>query len=132
MVGSRKTYVAVVEDDESLCRAMGRLLRAQGLHPVTYTSAEALLEDGRRPRFECLLLDIRLPGMSGIELCRHLASSGSTAPAIFLTATADETELREEAMRAHGVAYLRKTAAFEVVLAAIRTAINESPGGATQ
>ena len=56
-------YVAVVDDDESLCRSVGRLLRAAGIEAVTYGSAEAFLEDAKRPQFDCLLLDVQLGGM---------------------------------------------------------------------
>ena len=51
-------YVAVVDDDEELCRSFGRLLRAAGFQPITYGSAEALLADTKHPQFDCLLLDV--------------------------------------------------------------------------
>lgn len=124
-----KTYIAIVDDDEGICRSLGRLLRAAGMQPVAYSSAEALLADIRQPRFECLVLDVQLGGMSGIELNRQLALSGSVAPVIFLTAH-DEPELREQAMRTHCRAYLSKIESGEVVLAAIRDAIQSKAVGA--
>jgi len=81
-----KTYIAIVEDDESLCRSLARLLHASGYHPVTYLSAEAFLDDTKRPAFDCLVVDIQLSGMSGIELGQHLLEHGMTIPLIFLTA----------------------------------------------
>ena len=57
-----QTYVAVVDDDESVCRALSRLLRAEGIQPVSYLSAEAFLADTKRPQFDCLVLDIQLGG----------------------------------------------------------------------
>jgi FixJ family two-component response regulator len=60
--------VAVIDDDSSLCRALGRLLRAAGMQSVAYASAEAFLADPDRSRFDCLVVDIQLSGMSGIEL----------------------------------------------------------------
>lgn len=117
-------YVAVVDDDESLCRSMGRLLRAQGIHAVTYLSAEDFLGDAKRPEFDCLVLDIRLGGMSGIELNRQLVSSGSTTPVIFLTAN-DDAKMRDEAERTPHAAYLKKTDSAEVVLEVIRKAIHQ-------
>jgi FixJ family two-component response regulator len=78
------TCVAVVDDDESLNRSLARLLRASGIHPVTYLSAESFLDDAKRPEFDCLILDIQLGGISGIELCERLAATGSTTPVVKL------------------------------------------------
>jgi FixJ family two-component response regulator len=113
----------VVDDDSSACRSLGRLLRAAGFQAVTYLSAQAFLADTKHPEFDCLLLDIQLEGMSGIELGELLASSGSTTPVIFITSH-DEPELRERAQRIPGATYLRKTAMGEAVLAAIHRAIS--------
>ena len=68
MSSTKQIYVAVVDDDENLCRSYGRLLRAADIQPVTYPSAEAFLADTKRPQFDCLVLDIQLGGMSGIQL----------------------------------------------------------------
>lgn len=57
-----KSYVAVVDDDASVCRSMGRLFHGAGFEPITYASAEVFLEDTKRPRFDCLVLDIQLGG----------------------------------------------------------------------
>lgn len=80
MSRSTHTYVAVVDDDENLCRSSGRLLRAVGLFPVSYPWAEAFLPDTERPYFDCLVLDVRLGGMSGIELRPRLNEMGPTSP----------------------------------------------------
>ena len=117
----RQTYVAVVDDDESVCRSFSRLLRAEGMQPVTYLSAEAFLADTKRPKFDCLVFDIQMSGMSGIELHRELNSSGSRTPVIYITAH-DEPGTREEAKAAGCVAYFRKTASGEAVIEAIRRA----------
>ena len=119
-------YIAVVDDDDSLARSLSRLLRATGIHPVSYASAEELLADDKRPRFDCLVLDIRLGGMSGIELTQRLAAEGSTAAVIFNTAY-DEPEIREQALQMGCAAYLRKTEPGETVLAAISRAIRQRP-----
>ena len=58
-------YIAVIDDDPSFCRSLSRWLQATHFQPVVYRSAEAFLEDGKRPRFDCLLLYIQLGGMSG-------------------------------------------------------------------
>jgi FixJ family two-component response regulator len=115
------TYVAVVDDDENACRALSRLLRADGLQPVTYPSAEAFLADSKRPVFDCLVFDVQLGGISGIELHRQLAASGSSTPVIYVTAH-DEPETREQAEATGCAAYFRKTAPGRDVLQAIRRA----------
>ena len=116
-----QTYVAVVDDDESVCRALSRLLRAEGIQPVSYLSAEAFLADTKRPQFDCLVLDIQLGGMSGVDLHRQLQASGSSTPVIYITAH-DEPETRERAQAAGCAAYFRKTAPGQDVLRAIRRA----------
>lgn len=121
MSAACQTYVAVVDDDESACRALSRLLRAEGTQPVGYLSAEAFLADTKRPKFDCLVLDIQLSGMSGMELQRQLQASGSSTPVIYITAH-DEPETREQAEAGGCVAYFRKTAAGQEVLQAIRRA----------
>ena len=117
-----KSYVAIVDDDESICRSLSRLLLVAGLQPVAYSSAEAFLADNKHPGFDCLVLDVQLGVLSGIELSQQLVLAGSTVPVIFLTAH-DEPELREQAMRTSCLAYLSKTEPGDVVLATIREAI---------
>lgn len=114
-------YVAVVDDDENLCRSLGRLLRATGIQPITYTSAEAFLADTKRPQFDCLVLDIQLGGMSGIELAQELVANGGHTPFIYLTAH-DEPEVRERAEALGCAAYFRKTDPGAELLEAIRKA----------
>ena len=116
-----ESWVAVVDDDESLLRSIARLLRAAGLHTVTYRSAEEFLQEERHPRFDCLIVDIQLGGMSGIELCSHLARLGSVTPVVFLTAH-DDGESRERAERAGCAAFLSKRDPADVVLAAVARA----------
>jgi FixJ family two-component response regulator len=113
------TCVAVVDDDDSLCRSLGRLLRAAGIQPVTYRSAEAFLADDKRPRFDCLVLDVQLGGMSGIELGRRLVAEGGHAPFIFISAF-DDPQTRSDAEASGCAACFRKTDAGADVLAAIR------------
>ena len=112
-------YVAVVDDDESLCRSFGRLLRASGIQPITYASAEAFLADTKQPRFDCLVLDIQLGGMSGIELSRRLTAEGGHAPVIIITAH-DDPNGRAEAEAAGGAGYFHKSDSGADVLEAIR------------
>jgi len=88
------------------------------MHADTYPSAEAYLDAGPHRGLDCLILDIELGGMSGIELCEHLRSAGVQAPVIFLTAH-EGPEWRERAERAGCAAFFTKSEAGDVVLAAI-------------
>ena len=110
--------VAVVDDDESFGRAIGRLLRASKLEPSVYTSAEDFLEDDARLATDCLVLDINLGGMSGLDLQRRLAAQGSTTPIIFVTAD-DTPTYRTEAQQLGCAAYLRKPVPGSLLLGAI-------------
>jgi len=113
------TYVAVVDDDENICRSFGRLLRAAGMQPITYASAESFLADTKHPQFGCLVLDIQLGAMSGIELAQRLADAGGRTPIIFITAH-DDPEARSAAEALGCAAYFQKTEPGKEVLEAIR------------
>jgi FixJ family two-component response regulator len=119
---TRTIYIAVIDDDESLCRSMSRLLRAVHFQPVTYPSGEAFLEDTKRPKFDCLLLDIQLKGMSGLDLRRRLSAVKYDTPVIFITAH-DDPQVREQAEASGCAGYFRKTDSGADVLAAIRRVI---------
>jgi FixJ family two-component response regulator len=114
-------YVAVVDDDENLCRSLGRLLRATGMNPITYNSAEAFLADTRHPQFDCLVLDIQLAGMSGIELAQQLVAQGEHTPFIYITAF-DDPEVRATVEAVGCAGYFRKTEAGMELLEAIKKA----------
>jgi FixJ family two-component response regulator len=114
-------YVAIVDDDENFCRSLGRLLRAAGMQAITYTSGEAFLADTKHPRFDCLVLDIQLGGMSGIELAGRLLAYGRPTPFIYVTAH-DDPEVRVQAEATGCVAFFLKTDPGGQVLEAIRRA----------
>jgi FixJ family two-component response regulator len=124
-VANGNIYVAVVDDDESLCRSLSRLLRTAGFQPVSYASAEAFLEDAKHPQFDCLLLDIQLGGMSGLELSRRLKAVRNTTPFVFITAH-DAPEMRAEALACGCAAYFSKTDPGALVLDAISQAVRRS------
>ncbi len=123
MNNNRKIQVALVDDDACLCKAVSRLLAASGIQSTTYTSAEAFLDDQAYQDAECLILDIQLNGLSGIDLQRHLIAIEKLVPVIFITAH-DEPETREQAQRLGCVAYLRKTDPGQAVIEAIRRAVS--------
>jgi FixJ family two-component response regulator len=99
--------VVVVEDDAGLRAALEKVLSAGGHSRMTFESAEALLESGAAAGAGCLVLDIRLPGMSGVELYRELVARGSAPPVIFMTAY-DDLAVRAETERLGAAAYLVK------------------------
>jgi FixJ family two-component response regulator len=119
---AQRSVVIVVDDDPSLLKSVARLLAHHGIDSRTFASAEALLESDSVQTATCLLLDIHLGGISGIELQRRLAASGSKWPVIFMTASDDEAT-RNEAMDAGCIAYLRKPFAQHVLLNAISKAV---------
>jgi len=119
MNSATPTYVAVVDDDENICRSFGRLLRAAGLQPVNYDSAESFLADTKHPQFGCLVLDIQLGAMSGIELAQRLSAAGERTPIIFITAH-DDPQGRDAADAVGCAAYFRKTDSGKEVLETIR------------
>jgi FixJ family two-component response regulator len=110
--------VAVVEDDVSMMTGIERLLWAHGFATEAYASAEAYLDHAAVSRASCLVIDIHLGGMSGIELRRRLAASGSTQSVIFMTAVDNELT-RKEAMAAGCIAYLPKPFPANLLLDAV-------------
>jgi FixJ family two-component response regulator len=122
MSNPRNIYIAVIDDDESLCRSMSRLLRASNLQAITYLSAEAFLADTKRPKFDCLLLDIQLKGMSGLDLSQRLSAVKDTTPVVFITAH-DDQEVRAQAEASGCAGYFRKIDSGADILAAIHRAI---------
>jgi FixJ family two-component response regulator len=114
--------IVVVEDDAAMAKAIERLLRAGGYHAVLFSSAEQMLEATDADRASCLVLDIHLPGISGLQLWRQLISMGCTSPVIFITAH-DDASSREEAERLGCAAYFPKPFEGRGLLQAIRQAV---------
>ena len=121
---SVRSYIAIIDDDESVCRSLGRLLQSVGMHPVCYTSAEDFLDDRMRVSFDCLVIDVQLGGISGLELHRRLTACQVRTPVIYITAQ-DDPAAREQAFEAGCVAYFRKTDPGGDVIAAIHQAIGK-------
>lgn len=113
--------VGVIDDYEGLRRSFTRLLNAVGMQPTCYASAEEFLVDPHRPEFDCLLLDVQLPGMSGLDLASALASSGSNTPVILMTAL-DEEDERVHALKMGCFSYFRKSESAKAILEAVRNA----------
>jgi FixJ family two-component response regulator len=118
---TQRTVVIVVDDNSGFLKSVARLLTVHGFSVDVFGSAEALLEGNTVQTAACLLLDIHLGGISGIELQRRLAASGSACPVIFMTAI-DDDATRKEALDAGCIAYLRKPFAPQLLLDAINKA----------
>ena len=121
MLSEKSFTVFVVDDDDSVRKALGRLLKANGFKVMTFESAEDFLVSNRGRTEGCIVLDIGLPGMSGLELHEKLASSGSKKPVIFITAQ-DNPQWQEAAAETDAVAYLRKPFDQQSLLDALNAA----------
>ena len=122
-MAERKTrVVCVVDDDASLRRSVRNLLSSVGFQVETFASAEEFLESTRRAHAGCLVLDLRMAGMNGLDLLKHLAATGSRLPVDILTAHGDD-EARRQALEAGAVAFLGKPFRSDALLDAVRTAL---------
>ncbi|HYC09396.1 MAG TPA: response regulator [Steroidobacteraceae bacterium] len=115
--------VAIIDDDASACRALGRLLRGMGFEVSTYGSAEAFLADPARERFSGLLVDIQLGGMSGLDLQQRLRAEGSRTPVIFITAH-DDPAVRSLAVQRGCAGFFRKTDPGASIIETLRRVTN--------
>ena len=113
--------IAVVDDDASTLKGIERLLGAYGFATKVFASAEAFLDLNAAADVDCLLIDIQLGGMSGIELRHHLTASGCRLPVIFMTAFDDEAT-RMQAQSAGCIAFLHKPFGVNLLLGAIEKA----------
>jgi FixJ family two-component response regulator len=102
-----QSVVAIVEDDVAIQRALARLLSTAGWHAVPFPSAEAFLQTGQHAGLDCLVLDVWLPGITGVDLLEYLAATGCILPAVLMTAR-DDLQMRRRARQAGAVAYLLK------------------------
>ena len=117
--------VAIVDDDESVLRSLQDLIESDGLSTLCFGSAEQFLDAEARNKAACLIADIRMPGMSGLELQAQLKAERCRIPIIFITAHGD-TEMRMRAMREGAVEFLTKPFDDEVLLKAVNAALDRS------
>jgi FixJ family two-component response regulator len=116
--------IFVVDDDPSVRKALKRLLSSAGFEVATFGSAEEVLTSARGESPGVFVMDVRMPGLSGLELQRELAASGSRVPVVFITAYRDD-RARTLAHQAGAVAYLEKPVDGEVLLEAIRAGLKQ-------
>ena len=115
--------VAVVEDDASYRAALHRLLKSAGFSVQLFESAEDFLNSGQQHETGCLIADIRMPGMSGLDLQAKLNADHCPIPTIFITAHGDE-KMRLQAMRGGAVKFLAKPFDATVLLESVRVAVD--------
>ena len=115
--------ISVVDDDHSVRDSLSSLIRSVGLSVEVFGSAEAFVTSEALGRTDCLILDVRMPGMSGLELQRLLALSHPQVPVVFITAHASDDDIRSRALKDGAVAYLSKPLSEETVLNAVETAL---------
>ncbi|MGB9435230.1 MAG: response regulator [Candidatus Acidiferrum sp.] len=118
----RTKLVAIVDDDDSMRNALLGMLRVVGLPARAFSSAEEFLDSGQQHQIACLIADIRMPGMSGLELQAKLNADHCRVPIIFLTAHGDE-KMRMQALRAGAVEFMAKPFDDEVLLESVRAAL---------
>jgi FixJ family two-component response regulator len=120
--GENPKMVAVVDDDESFRGALQRLLKSAGFPVRSFASAEDFLKSGQQHDTGCLITDIRMPGMSGLDLQAKLNADRCPIPTIFITAHGDE-KMRLQAMRGGAVKFLAKPFDDAILLESVRTAL---------
>ncbi len=119
---SDRPMISVVDDDESLRRSLSNLLRSVGFGVETFASADEFLRSAQRENTGCLVLDLQMPGMSGLDLLRQLAFRDSRIRVVILTAHGDE-ETRRRSLQAGAVAFLDKPFHSDALLDAVRAAV---------
>ena len=123
MATQRETkFVAILDDDDSMRSAVHGLLECAGFSAQAYASSEEFLKSGQQHQIACLITDIRMPGMSGLELQAKLNAERCKIPIIFITAHGD-AKMKMQALRAGAVEFLAKPFDDEVLLESVRAAL---------
>ena len=120
-----KNLISVVDDDESVRRTTTLLIESFGFRAAAFESAEIFLNSGHLHDTSCLIVDVQMPGMDGLQLQSHLAAAGCGIPIIFITAY-ESRDSRQRAMQAGAAAFLGKPFSDEQLLQIIRSALRFS------
>jgi len=116
--------VSIVDDDESVRESLRGLIRSIGLRVETFASAQAFSTSEQLGKTDCLILDVRMPGKSGLELQRELAANQRDIPIIFITAHGSDEGVRARALRDGAVAFLSKPFSEDALLEAVNAALS--------
>ena len=122
MQATRKPIIYVVDDEVSMCRAMKRLILSMGMDVETFSSGLEFLNSDYKEQNACLIADIKMPGMGGIELRKKLAANGSKLPVIFITAL---DNIRDEAKKVGAAGFFQKPVDDQALLDSIQWALNK-------
>ena len=120
---SETALISIVDDDESMREAIQSLLRSVGFRAKTFASGEQFLQSDQIENTACLILDVRMPGMSGLDLQRRLMATQCRIPIVFVTAHGEE-EARSRALQEGAVDFLLKPFSEEALLNAIQAALH--------
>jgi len=120
--------IAIVDDDAAVRRTTARLVEALGYRAAAFESAESFLESDQVSETSCLVADVYMPGINGLELQSHLAAAGHSIPIMFITAY-DTKESRQRAMQGGAIAFLIKPFSEELLLETIRAALERDDSG---
>lgn len=118
-----KSLIAVVDDDQSVREGLENLISSVGFEVKPFASAEDFLDSDTLLQTDCAILDVCLPGISGLELQQRLAADGKSIPVIIITAQGDD-QTQDEAVAAGAIAFLNKPFKEEVLLTALESALN--------
>ena len=116
--------ISIVDDDESIRKGLGRLFRSVGFDVDGFASAEEFLNSGDLQRSSCLILDLRMPGMGGLELQSRLVAGNCRIPVIFLTAHSDE-QARAQALKAGAIGFVSKPFNEESLIRDVNKAVDQ-------
>ncbi len=127
-MGKPPSLISIVEDDPTVRRALGRMVRSFGCKVELFGSAREYLEVPHIERTDCLILDVLMPGMNGLELLATLQESGQKIPTVFISAHTDAAYI-EKARSLGSIAYLQKPCEMDLLLDAIEKALaaNDAP-----
>jgi FixJ family two-component response regulator len=123
------SVISVIDDDASIRAATNNLLSSHGYSVHTFESAEDFLQSAHQDDSSCVVADVQMSGMSGLDLLTHLRTRGSEVPFIFITAFPDES-VRVRALKAGAICFLSKPFAGPVLINYLEIALNQPPGGA--
>jgi FixJ family two-component response regulator len=126
-----KTVISIIDDDYSVRKSLKRLIRSMGLTAYSFASAAEFLSKGHLHDSDCVIIDVCMPGMDGLDLQKHLSATGFSVPVIFITAHENE-DARTQAMQAGALAFLKKPFTDQLLLDVIQLAVeqgNKRPSG---
>jgi FixJ family two-component response regulator len=126
---SKPPLIAIIDDDASVRATTDSLVRSLGYVVFTFASAEDFLRSNRLDELSCVIADVQMPGMSGVELQAHLLAQGNGIPFIFFTAFPDD-QIRAQALKAGAICYLTKPFDGDSLVQGLQVALKKNDGGA--